>query len=345
MAITKHHQPKKHNQISEDDRQQRLANILADILPYLSLAPHIGTPIYSVVCIDNMFKKKTLTKKRVMRRRDDDEDDDDPQDDSVVQQIQQTRQKRRMLTAVQYKRGVDTVLLSQKEQVVLEKKPKAEVGGPQVKTAAETSKDGTLDGKHRHAMEAFIEERMGGKADDTANTKKPKASSVKPLTEEALYMDLAASAARLSGKPLHEEVDEEKGAVMVGGTGIAEVILPVSERLKVAKDTEAAKASRPARPMRHQSSQGVPNRFHVANAMSQSEFQSRFSGVRGPAAKKDNKVASVAAAVEVDEVRPGFDAVRHPSRPTTQSSVANRDRASDSKVYSKFVARQRDMRK
>lgn len=290
-----------------------------------------------------MFKKKTLTKKRVMRRRD--VDDDDEEDASVAQQIQQTRQKRRLLTADQYKRGVDIHLLSQNEQVAVEKSQKAEVGGPQVKTAAETSKDGTLDGRHRHAMEAFIEERMGGKADDTTanTTKNPKV--VKPLTEEALYMDLAASAARLAGKPLHEEVDEEKGAVMVGGTGIAEVILPVSERLKVAQETEVAKASRPARSASHRSSQGVPNRFHVSNDMTQSEFQSRFSGNRGPAVKKDNKIAYVAAAPQVDEVRPGFDAVRHPSRPTTQSTVANRDRASDSKVYSKFVARQRDMRK
>lgn len=312
-----------------------------------------------------MFRKRSAKKPHAIRRRADSDDEDDKSgprnttdaeaETSTTQQIiQETRKKRKLLTAVQYKRGVDATQLMQKETAAVNlagdgssNNPKATASGsPAVKTAAETSRDGALERKHREAMEAFIEERMG--------KDKPEETPVKQLpsrlTEEALYTDLAAQSARLAGKPMQDEVDEERGAVLVAGTGIAEVILPVTERLKVAKETETANSNRStAKPVAPGTAlpAAVPNRFAVASTMSHSEFNSQYSRVHNlqQSANQTKKGSMAGDESTADAARPGFDATRQSSRPTTQGAASKRDQASDHKVFTKFVTRQRELRK
>ena len=304
-----------------------------------------------------MFRKKTAKKPTAIRRRaDSDNDQDDnagPSHDetATTQQIQETRKKRKLLTAVQYKRGVDATQLMQREPATSSGSSsgtKQASATPAVKTAAETSRDGALDRKHREAMEAFIEERMGKDKTEEVSSEEQQNPSSKPLTEEALYMDLAAQSAKLAGKPLQEEDDEQRGAVLVAGTGIAEVILPVTERLKVAQETELAKAnrSRPAGSLPAGSAPpaAVPNRFAVASTMSHSEFNSQYSRDHVPSqSTKDPTIAESESMA--DSARPGFESTRQSSRPTAKGTTSKRDQASDHKVFTKFVTRQRELRK
>ena len=325
-----------------------------------------------------MFKKKTVKKKpqALRRRRESDSDEEDKQnedDRTTAQQLEQTRKKRKLLTALQYKRGVDaTQLLSSKpgdgnetSETAANNSSANKNANPVVKTAAETSRDGALERRHRQAMEEFIEQRMGKKEQDGSTTKQQETVGtvvVKPLTEDALFMDLAAQSAQLAGKPLdamqgHDtSVDEERGAVLAAGTGIAEVILPVEERLQVAQETQAAAAaaaaSRKQRRGTHLDSapRAAHNRFAVATNLTAQEFSSQYDrDYNTPATQQqqqDNSGFSQKPTTEADAARPGFDALRQPHKPTTASgSIAKRDQATDHKVYAKFVTRQRELRK
>eukprot|EP00977_Amphora_coffeiformis_P007706 scaffold1690_cov182-Amphora_coffeaeformis.AAC.63 len=341
-----------------------------------------------------MFKKTTASKKpKAIRRRavdseeDDDHDnhavtaaDDDEKGTTTTTRIQETRKKRKLWNAVQYKRGVNAT-----ELLLVHPDPSTTRSGrgvhdraggtatPAVKTAAETSRDGALERKHREAMEAFIEERITGGKDKKSATsllskdeavQQSSSSATKPLTEEALYMELAAQSALLAGKPLQPQDgdEEERGAVLVAGTGIAEVILPVTERLKVAQETELAKNSSSRRAQRGPTGPSaplstIPNRFAVASTMSHSEFNRQYGRDSvAPASafqsNNNNEYASTPAerresSSTADAARPGFEATRPSHRPGAAhpGATSRRDQASDHKVFSKFVTRQRELRK
>lgn len=322
-----------------------------------------------------MFKKKVVRKQpAAMRRRSNDDSDDDDDDKAAAlgdddkdaktatttqQLLAQTRKKRKLLSAAQSKRGVNATEL-------LLQQPREEMAGSTasstsntakssaVKTAAETSRDGALDRQHRAAMEAFIEQRMGNKPETTITDPSltVNTTSQVPLTEEALYADLAAQSARLAGKPLtatDDDVDQERGAVLVAGTGIAEVILPVADRLRVVQETTQAAAAAAQQTRRPNAARlsAVPNRFAVATNLTAQEFSAQYNNNRGDAGAKDGAAAT--AETSIDASRPGFEAVRQaaPQRAggalTTNSKRA--DQASDHKVYTKFVTRQRELRK
>ena len=362
-----------------------------------------------------MFKKTTTGKKpKSIRRRvdSDDEEDDDhgasdgvgrgqrPDDDdeegandgnnnnnnnndaiTTHQVLQETRKKRKLLTAVQYKRGVSATQLMQKDSSMTRngtngKAPSGDDANPAVKTAAETSRDGALERKHREAMEAFIEERM---KKDKPSKDYPlaapattittdfeemlKSSSNKPLTEEALYMDLAAQSAQLAGKPIQQQQDddeEERGAVLVAGTGIAEVILPVTERLKVAQETELAQARQhrdralnaTATGTKTAPLSGVPNRFAVSSNMNHSDFNRQYardsvipSSTTVQQSTNDSSTRAERQST-ADAARPGFESTRPSHRPANQQgTTSQRNQASDHRVFAKFVTRQRELRK
>lgn len=319
-----------------------------------------------------MFKKKTIKKKpQAIRRRSSDSDDDSDNDDAAArdtattqEKLAQTRKKRKLLTAAQYKRGVDTaqLLTVQNSDATTATTQAGSVTktGTAVKTAAETSRDGALDRKHRQAMEAFIEQRMtmnnstGKNEETTAVTATPQQQL---LTEDALYMDLAAQAARLAGKEQQQQNEqaaadqEERGAVLVAGTGIAEVILPVTERLRVVQETQqAAAAAATRRTKAKPQSTAIPNRF--AMAYKPQEFPTQYGRENDTLANQrggdTNSVsADATTTTDADAARPGFDAVRQqPQRPAAAAqNLSRRDQASDHKVFAKFVTRQRELRK
>lgn len=332
-----------------------------------------------------MFKKKIVKKSRAALRQrptEDDSDDGDSvnanaNDDTTTTQAQlaATRKKRKLLTAVQYKKGVAATDLQKSEGSLLggvdktKKNAKMSAAASKVSTAAETSRDGALEQKHRQAMEAYVAQHMGQTGTETQQTtqeSKTKTSQI-PLSEDALYLDLASQAAKLAGKPVtaDDQVSEERGAVLVAGTGIAEVILPVEERLQVAQATTQAQADAAAQ--RRTASQhrrniqpqpsAVPNRFAVATPFTDQEFRSQYGRDTPATTPKMDPTASTSASssttttAAANESRPGFEAMRQAMiAPSTQQGHArqqqhSQQQASDHKVFAKFVARQREMRK
>jgi hypothetical protein len=324
-----------------------------------------------------MFKKKTVNKSRAALRQRPIEDDSDEGDgandgtEPTKEQLAAIRKKRKLLTAVQYKKGVAATDLQKSEGSLLAgvdmetKNAKAATAASKVSTAAETSRDGALEQKHRQAMEAYVAQHMGRTDTETIQGSKVLASQG-PLSEDALYLDLATQAAKLAGKPVaaDDQVSEERGAVLVAGTGIAEVILPVEERLQTAQATTQAQAEAAARRrtvLQHHSSiqsdkSAIPNRFAVTTALSDKEFRQQYSRDESTTTSNTERASSssvAATTTAADETRPGFEAVRQSKiAPSTQQGQLRQQQkqhshqqASDHKVFSKFVARQREMRK
>jgi len=132
---------------------------------------------------------------------------------------------------------------------------------------------GVLQRKHKLAMEQYIQSQMdgevvGGKNADDLNGSSSRSNSVVIQDQSALYAQLIreatmatteggaatigqnnASDTATTGAESNnnansggdtQEGDVGAGGAMLGGTGIAEVVLPVEERIQTAKNTELA---------------------------------------------------------------------------------------------------------
>jgi hypothetical protein len=364
-----------------------------------------------------MFRKISAAagkrpKKAVRKRTIDDEDDDNEDDGTgtgagsidveggartnnlttapmtTQQQIQYTKKKRKLLTNLQYKRGLDTNQLLQVQQqnnpnhsnnhsdnaetdsadADVEPDP---LTTPASSSAAEQgSQEGVLESKHKQAMESYIQQKMklgAANAKEAANWSNNNNNNVDmdmdkignetteheirqhatTLTKEQLYRELAVAAARLAGKSDNSNFDGNNkntnasdstkdgdvgagGAMLVAGTGIAEVILPVDERLKTHQDTNESVQARnqlrgknknaaAAAKSRNTSStatgsnrpSAVPNRFFVPNTMA-SFPQSRDAQAAAAAATSSQQQSAYTSASTnaVDDERLGFDAVK-----------------------------------
>ena len=133
---------------------------------------------------------------------------------------------------------------------------------------------GILRQKQKMAMEAFIQSQMTHVQGDTSRGMSggASASSIsspeeeatiesnmsKPHTVQDLYSQIIEES-KIAGASIHstengagggdaavQEGDVGAGGAMLGGTGIAEVALPVEDRIRVAKETERAAAQREA---------------------------------------------------------------------------------------------------
>jgi hypothetical protein len=303
---------------------------------------------------------------------------------TTQQQIQYTKKKRKLLTNLQYKRGLDTNQLLQVKQTHhnqnnndnadetdsadadVEPDP---LTTPASSSAAEQgSQEGVLESKHKQAMESYIQQKMklgAANAKEAANwnnnnndeigidnndiTEKEIRQHATTLTKEQLYRELAVAAARLAGKAdnniesnsnkKNNASDSTKdgdvgagGAMLVAGTGIAEVILPVDERLKTHKDTNESVQARnqqkgknknaaAAAKSRNTSStatgsnrpSAVPNRFFVPSTMAsfpQSRDAAAAAAATATSTSQQQSATSTGAPNAVDDDRVGFDAVK-----------------------------------
>jgi hypothetical protein len=138
---------------------------------------------------------------------------------------------------------------------------------------AELFGEGVLGQKHKAAMQDFVQSQLnndigGGNVNDEVKEKMKNASHGKgvlsrdakhKLEEEALYREVAASVITrgedaagnvVSGEvdnvvdPNKTEGDVGSGGTMLGGTGIAEVILPVEDRIGTVRATQEAVVNR-----------------------------------------------------------------------------------------------------
>jgi Hepatocellular carcinoma-associated antigen 59 len=354
-------------------------------------------------------KQKAFRKSKATPGEDDDdaEDDDAQAASTLQQQIQQTKKKRKLLTDAQYKRGVGAEeLLLQKTDELKD----GETGAGDHDATADggrskdsnsnlaTSRDGILEQKHSEAMAKYIEEQMDeaktaaaqgqSQADSlpTQDNETNKKSAVL-LTKDALYAELAVTSQRLAGKidnSSNNNTDNNNaagtistddlgsgGAVLVAGTGIAEVILPVEERLQVARETEKAQQQHQLKraAARNKASsasagstvvaprpQGLPNRFFIPSRP-QPQTATADGSKTNVAGTMDEEPVATAA---VDNDRIGFEARQrqkegpgagHGGKKSTSTSSSSapplhhRDRANDLRVYRNFVSRERDKKK
>ena len=287
-----------------------------------------------------MFKKRTIKKKAKNIRKGDDSSDDEKADDPTSVAIEQAKKKRKLLETVQTKRGVDTADL-------LHAKPKA-INNEDKRDPGSSSYDVSGGGG-----EKYVNDKLKPEASQQEKSSVPDSTNkAKPLSEEALYSEIAESARKLSGKEV-ASVDADSGsggAVLVEGTGIAEVVLPAVERKHLEKETQRARAARalqrktqtddlvPSRP------EAVPNRFsvpsrptHVPDGI---HDYLKGSGQSNPG----TNTTSEAAESTVDGNRVGFEALKmrqHGIKPKRKPH----NPSSDQRVYQNFVTRQREMKK
>jgi hypothetical protein len=189
--------------------------------------------------------------------------------------------------------------------------------------------------KHQSAMEEFINKRMNienGNADETQDAEE--------YTEDG-------------DAPDQGEADMGAGGTMLGGTGIAEVILPVEQRLQTVKQTEELRNS-------------LPMTFGK-KTISSAGYQMKQSDVAGVAASfsqnfREPKVENAATANQnaggnketiaietavpnaADDGRVGFQAARHGQTKETRQNPRHQ-RSSDDRVLKRFIKKERQNQK
>ena len=206
-----------------------------------------------------LFKKKKRKGANVRKHK----ADDDEEDTSPAEAIRATQKRRQLIRSTVYKRGIDaaSTLQATKEIVPSSAVESAEDVQPSNDNLASrlkgtfsggtgraTSSDGVLQRKHMDAMEDYIRQNMSqedgnsAKSTTAATTAASSSSSSKDLKSK-LFEELAETAQQISrlgdvGTSIGDDVGD--GGEVLGGTGIAEVILPEKERLENARATEAA---------------------------------------------------------------------------------------------------------
>jgi len=104
--------------------------------------------------------------------------------------------------------------------------------------------DGILAKKHRLAMESYIKDNLNETKDDDKGDEKEKSNNTTTTdAEKQMYAELlipeSVTNTTSGNTPIKgSEGDVGAGGAMMGGTGIAEVALPIDERIKAMRETE-----------------------------------------------------------------------------------------------------------
>ena len=302
-----------------------------------------------------MFKRRSGSNKtKAIRKRDDSHDGEEEhrEETETAKRIDQVRKKRKLLAVVQNKRGVDSVELSHTVRGHVPKDNDVD------NAPIDASTEGILDQKHRKAMEEYINDRIAlvqpsNNPTSSSSSKHESKGTSKSLTHDALFSEIAASSVQLSGRKSTKGESAERddsmsgGAVLVAGTGIAEVILPDKERLKVEEETEKAKSARASsRKMKKLDPapslpQAIPNRFSVTSRVRQTEISTldeTHQTMNNSATEDETK-----RRLDADSTRMGFEALKNRHHGRTEKKP--RHVSNDQKVFKNFVTRQRELKK
>jgi hypothetical protein len=276
-----------------------------------------------------MVKFKKSTKKRAAIRSQTG-DDDEGEECSALDAIQLTQKKQKLVQSTLYKRGLDTTKMWKPEpaMAVAEKSVASDVQKTLFKKAFSSTEHGPtetiMEQKHLCAMEEFINKKLSKQC---------------PNGEEE---DMESRVADIQQAA---EADMGAGGTMLGGTGIAEVILPVDKRLEAVKQTEELRASLPGTFGKSTASsagyhleqsdvRGVAGSFsqNFKNLKQQQPLSNTFNGM--PSLSEQGTRA--------DDDRLGFQAARHAApakefRPQYQ-------RANDDRLLKQFIKKERAKR-
>ncbi|KAI2511367.1 hypothetical protein MHU86_2978 [Fragilaria crotonensis] len=180
-----------------------------------------------------MVTFRKASKKRGAIRSHAAEEEEDDESDSALGSIQLTQKKQKLVQATLYKRGLDATktLIPEPETLVEEKATVNEAQNLLFKTTFSSTENGptetVMQQKHMSAMEEFINRKL----------KKDKVKELENSLNIENHIEDDAQFAR--------EADMGAGGTMLGGTGIAEVILPVETRIENAKQTEELRTRLP----------------------------------------------------------------------------------------------------
>ena len=308
-----------------------------------------------------MFKKKQGKKSNLRRRNNEDDGDDDHSsngsengaDGSTHAQIQQKKKRRMILESLQYRKGISATKLLQKnpsDRLFLDQQTEEPISDDPNK------REGVLEQKHRLAMEEYIEENLG--ASDVINNKEDTAGNRKDGSmlnaTEKLYAQLSEAAARLAGRSTDSrpiDADVGAGGGLSAGTGLAEVLLPVEERMATLEAT--------ARAARKQSSSDTDmmKRLPSSKLLHTNPVPSRFSAPSRQKVPSDTVVEQEGLVIEDssenarDSDRVGFQAFRRQQAGETGSRHSGNSherggghRATDDRAFKNFVTKQRERR-
>jgi hypothetical protein len=278
--------------------------------------------------------RKASKKRGAIRSNTAEEEEDDNENDSALDTIQLTQKKQRLVQGTLYKRGLDAskTLKLEPETLVEEKATVNEAENLLFKTTFSSTENGPtetiMQQKHMSAMEEFINRKL----------RKDKMNEVENSNGIENHIDDDAHFVR--------EADMGAGGTMLGGTGIAEVILPVETRIETAKKTEELRARLPgAYGTKAASSAGYSLEQSDVSGLGSSftqnfrEFKQQRGASTAPSAYSDSSEHLPSTAPDHDRL--GFQAARH-----TQSKQPRQQhqRGNDDRLLKQFIKKERAKR-
>lgn len=295
------------------------------------------------------FKKK-VKKNGATRKRDSTEHDEEEQSQShsTLETIQSTQKRQKLLQSTLYKRGLDAnqtlqadvnVRKPKEEKVMTAQTSIDEKEGAIFKTTFSSTATGegqsetAMQRKHQSAMEEFISRNMNESQTKEEESREKFSAEADPQQER--------------------EADMGAGGTMLGGTGIAEVILPVEQRLETAKNTERLRASLPMAFGKHASSAGSQVQQRDVDGVASSynffrEDKSQRTGTgtvlhrEAGVGKRENEPQQ-ATRTSPDGDRLGFHAARHGLEPVKPERPRH-ERSRDEIVLKQFMRKERSKR-
>jgi hypothetical protein len=283
-----------------------------------------------------MVKFKKATKKRGAIRTNNRDNDDEEEEDSALDAIQSTQKRQKLMQSTLYKRGLDanlTLKPVEPKKVVEEKSTANDAEKSLYKTTFSSTENGptetVMEQKHLSAMEEFINRRIN-----------PESTNEEDKDEKGYTED----------SEQEREADMGAGGTMLGGTGIAEVILPVEKRLQTAKQTEELRASLPVNfGKQNVSSAGYHIQKSDVSGVA-SSFSQNFRDLKQTVPSSSHQPSSTGelAMLETapsapDDDRLGFQATRH-AQVKEPRREPNHQRANDDRLVKQFMKKERAKR-
>ncbi|GAX15446.1 hypothetical protein FisN_8Lh254 [Fistulifera solaris] len=297
-----------------------------------------------------MFKKRANKQANLRRRNEEEEEqsesahnseryhDDDSSTDHLSQ-IQQKKKRRMILESLQYRKGVSAAKLLQQQA-----NPVEQFNNPSVTT--DDPREGVIEQKHRLAMEAYIAENLGA---TTTEQHDKETNGVHNATEQ-LYAELSEAAMRLAGR---SSIDDVGGTM--AGTSLAEVVLPVEERMVTLEETARAMKVKDdpmnRLPSKANINSSAPNRF-AAPARPKVLYDATTTAMEQERGFMEEICTATTTTTTSDDApdndRVGFQAFRRQQngeiRPLNNSYENGGRRATDDRAFKNFVTKQRERR-
>ena len=192
---------------------------------------------------------------------------------------------------------------------------------------------GILAKKHKRAMEEFIQKKLqgggsgDGKIESTSAGAGPTEDEKEMFAELLLSSDNASSTNNIANASQAKDGDIGAGGAMMMGSGIAEVALPASQRLKTLKETEKAvsdyeKARNRQGRQEHNDRNGNDD-LHLASANDhiQHEVPMNFAAGPGKRKRQESDMVSTTAALST-ETPPTKSLTSHHREQPINSSAA-----------------------